>query len=126
MPHILITDDERYQRLLLRELLAGDSSLTFGEASDGQQALDQARIHRPDLVLLDVMMPILDGLEACRRFKTDPELQAIPVLLVTAWRPAPTDRQIWQATGADGMIHRPFEDGQLQATVAAFLHPSDN
>ncbi len=126
MPHILIADDERYQRVLLRELLAGDSSLTFDEASDGQQALDQARIRRPDLVLLDVMMPILDGLETFRHFKTDPELHAIPVLLVTAWRPAPTDRQMWQATGADGMIHRPFEDGDLQATVAAFLNPGDN
>lgn len=124
MPVILIADDERYQRLLLREILASDPSFTFVDADDGRQAVDLARSDRPDLILLDIMMPVMDGFEACRRLKADPGLQAIPVLLISALGPVP-DRLNWQATGADGFISKPLEVSELRAKVHSALrtHP---
>ena len=120
MPLILIADDERYQRLLLQEILVSDGAFTFVDASDGRQAIDLASRERPDLILLDIMMPVMDGFEACRRLKIDPDLQAIPVLLISALGPVP-DRANWQATGADGFIRKPFEESELWAKVHSAL-----
>ena len=97
--------------------------LTFEEAADGQHALDLARLTRPDLVILDMMMPILDGLETCHRFKSDPVLQTILVLLVTAGQWLPPNSPTWQTIGADGLINKPFEDGALRAAVDTILRP---
>jgi hypothetical protein len=83
--HILIVDGAAYQRLLLIELLSIDSAITFNEASDGRQALEVARATRPDLVLLDVMMPVIGGFEAGRA--------SHPILLITALRPIPHEAQ---------------------------------
>jgi CheY-like chemotaxis protein len=119
MPLVLILDDERFQRLLLREILAHDPALTFAEAEDGLQALERARSERPNLILLDVMMPITDGLAACHLFKADPSLQSIPILLITAMTSIP--QHIWEEVGADGFISKPFEDSELLAKVTRVL-----
>ncbi len=125
MPVILIADDERYQRLLLREILASDPPFTFVDADDGRQAVELARRERPDLILLDIMMPVMDGFEACRRLKAAPDLRAIPVLLISALGPAP-DGESWRAIGAAGFISKPFEEDELRAKVHSALrreHP---
>jgi putative two-component system response regulator len=120
MPCILIADDERYQRILLREILSSNPSLTFAEAEDGLQALAEARTQSVDLVLLDIMMPTMDGFAACRAFKADAALQSIPVLLISALGPTQGPK-VWKEVGADGFISKPFEEGELQAKVGRTL-----
>jgi CheY-like chemotaxis protein len=120
MPCILIADDERYQRTLLREILSSDASLSFAEAGDGRQALAVARMQSVDLILLDIMMPIMDGFAACRAFKADAALHAIPVLLISALGPA-LEAKVWKEVGADGFISKPFEEAELQAKVHSAL-----
>ncbi|MCC7451462.1 MAG: response regulator [Anaerolineae bacterium] len=116
MPHILIADDEPLQRLLIRETLAEDSSLTFVEAVNGLQALEQARAAHPELIILDAMMPKMDGFQACKLIKGDPDLQLIPVIMVTALYKA-EDRAYGQEVGADGFVSKPFEADDLIAAV---------
>src|SRR5512135_3259471 len=116
MTQILIADDEPLQRLLIRETLAEDDSLTFVEVANGIQALDQVRRERPDLIILDVMMPKMDGFQVCRLIKADPVLQTIPIILVTALNKG-TDRSSGMDAGADDFISKPFEEDQLLAVV---------
>jgi CheY-like chemotaxis protein len=115
--YILIADDEPYQRLLIRETLAVDPSFRFVEAADGLQALQLARQEHPDIILLDVMMPNLDGLEVCRLLKADPTLQAIPVIMISAIR----DQLAGQEAGCDEFVPKPFEARELQETVYRLL-----
>lgn len=115
MPHILIVDDEQYQRLLLREIFSSDPTITVADAENGQQALDMARAESFDLVIMDIMMPVMDGLKACQRFKSDAALQAIPILLI--WLSGPLPDTLWQAVGADGLLRTPFEESELYAKV---------
>lgn len=116
MPHILIADDEPLQRLLIRETLAEDASLTFIEAINGLQALEQARTVRPELIILDAMMPKMDGFQACKLIKEDPDLRIIPVIMVTALYKA-EDRAYGQEAGADGFVSKPFEADDLITAV---------
>ncbi len=115
MPHILIVDDEEYQRILLCEILSSDPTFTFAEAENGQQALDVARAEPFDLVLMDIMMPVMDGLKACQIFKSDAALRAIPILLISASGPLPD--ALWQAAGAVGLLRKPFEERELYTKV---------
>ncbi len=116
MAKILIVDDEALLRAVLRDSLepAGHTVLL---AEDGRSALLAAKAEHPDCILLDVMMPGLDGYETCELLKADPELAAIPVLLVSAT----TDlRVVDQAerVGAAGVLPKPFPAEQLQHAVA--------
>ncbi|MCI5142996.1 MAG: response regulator, partial [Candidatus Electrothrix sp. ATG1] len=79
---ILIVDDEPNNLHLLRMILHGDYSLAF--AKNGQEALEATEKHDPDLILLDIMMPVMDGYEACGRLKNNPATAKIPVIFVTA------------------------------------------
>ncbi len=115
MPHILIVDDEQYQRILLREILSSDPTFTFADAENGHQALDFARTESFDLVIMDIMMPVLDGVKACKRFKADAALQAIPILLIAA--SGPLEESIWRAVGAVGFLRKPFAESELYAKV---------
>jgi len=78
---ILIADDELYVRLLVKSAL--DTSYSVLEASDGEEALDITRTEKPDLVLMDILMPKLDGYTACYQTKTDEATKAIPVVMLT-------------------------------------------
>ncbi len=116
MPHILIADDEPLQRLLIRESLAGDASFTFVEAENGRQAFRQAYAEKPDIVIIDVTMPQMDGFQVCRLFKDDPILRSLPVILITA-RCRAEDTAHWQDVGAFSFIRKPFEVHELQEAV---------
>src|SRR5438876_786656 len=104
---ILVVDDEPANRELMVALLEpqGYAVLT---AEDGQEALDLFANHPPDLVLLDVMMPRLDGVEVCRRLKNNPETRLTPVVLVTALS-ALDDRVRGLEAGADDFLAKPVE-----------------
>ena len=116
MPRILIADDEPLQRLLLRESLAGDATLTFVEAENGRQALKQVYAEKPDVIVLDVAMPQMDGFQVCRLLKDDQYLRALPVILITA-RCQEDDMMDWRDVGAFTFIRKPFEVNQLQEAV---------
>ncbi|SRR5258706_11215109 len=120
MPSILIVDDEYPQRVLIRETLSGDDSLTFLEAEDGVQALRQARSERPDLIILDVMMPKMDGFQVCRILKADPALSTVPIILVTALGHV-EDQATALDLGAFGFVNKPFEEKDLLAKVHGAL-----
>jgi CheY-like chemotaxis protein len=120
---ILLADDNEANRYLARFALerAGFRVVTAG---DGEEALRQARAHRPDLVLMDVQMPILDGLEATERLRADPELAAIPVVALTAYV-APEDKVRAREAGCSGHIAKPIDALRFAEQVTAFLAARD-
>jgi CheY-like chemotaxis protein len=90
------------------------------EATDGLSAIQVACAEQPDLVLMDVMMPALDGYEACRRLKADPETADIPVIMLTAKTQA-AEQKTGMDAGASGYITKPFTPKDLVAQVSEFL-----
>jgi len=114
---ILIVDDELVIREVLERILsAGGYDLAF--ASSGAEALAKAAELTPDLILLDVMMPVMDGFEACRRLRADPLLAEVPVIMVTALDDRDSRLRGIEA-GADDFIAKPFDKMELQVRVRA-------
>jgi two-component system, cell cycle response regulator len=112
---LLIVDDTPAGRDTLEELLLSpDYELAF--ASDGPEALAQATLLTPDLILLDVMMPGMDGFEVCRWLRADPLLAEVPVVIVTALDDRESRLQGLEA-GADDFISKPFDRAELRARV---------
>ncbi|MBM3242574.1 response regulator [Candidatus Poribacteria bacterium] len=112
---ILIVDDEQIGRDVLKGLLIKQGyRLAF--ATSGQEALDKARELTPDLILLDVMMPDMDGFEVCRRIRSDPILAEAPVIMVTALDDRKSRLSGIEA-GADSFISKPFDGMELQTQV---------
>ena len=120
MPRVLIVDDELPQRVLVRETLASNLTLTFDEAEDGMQALRQARGVRPDVIILDIMMPQMDGFQVCRILKSDPMLRDVPIILLTALGHA-EDRITARNLGAYAFINKPFDESELHSKVHSAL-----
>ena len=118
---VLVVDDDERVRSLLRLALAR-SGLVVLEAPDGAAALDLVRRARPDLVLLDMMMPGLGGLEVCRRLRADPATRTLPVLMLSA-AASEEDRRAGLESGADAYLTKPFSPRALLAAVAAYLGP---
>jgi twitching motility two-component system response regulator PilG len=87
---------------------------------DGRTALEKISMEKPDLVLLDIMLPSLDGFEVCRRIKEDPETGAIPVVILTA-RKNSQDHARGLEAGADAYITKPFKSMQVMETIASLL-----
>lgn len=119
MPRILVVDDEQDLVWALRSSL-GDEGYEVLSAYDGAEALALARRHRPDVVILDIMMPQLDGLQVCRRLRRDPTLAAVPVLFLTV-RSAIKDRIKGLDEGGDDYLVKPFDVEELKARVRALL-----
>ncbi|WP_277608075.1 response regulator transcription factor [Streptomyces boncukensis] len=117
---VLIVDDEPAVRDALRRSLSFEGYETE-EAADGAEALEQAARHQPDLVILDVLMPRMDGLTAARRLRA--EGQRVPVLMLTA-RDTVGDRVTGLDAGADDYLVKPFELDELLARVRALLRRS--
>lgn len=112
---ILIVDDDPNGHEILKALLSiHDYQLAF--ASDGQEALEKAALLAPDLVLLDVMMPGMNGYEVCEKLRSDPHLSEVPVIMLTALNDPESRIQGFQA-GADDFISKPFDRTELLARV---------
>src|SRR6185437_5210610 len=116
---ILVADDHSANRELLEELLT-TSGFTVVTADDGAAALQQFKRLKPDLALLDVMMPHLNGFEVCARIKADKETYLTPVILVTALS-AKEDRVEGITAGADDFLTRPVDSSELLARVHSLL-----
>ena len=118
-PLVLLVDDERSIRTICRVNLEGDG-LAVTEAADGSQALEAVREIRPSLVLLDVMMPGVDGWRVAEQLAADDATRDIPVVFLSA-RAAHEDRLRAQELGAVGYVVKPFDPLQLAGTVREVL-----
>lgn len=118
-PTVLIVDDETDVVDLVRYKLHG-AGFQVITASDGLEALRQAREHRPDLIVLDLMLPHMHGEEVCRQLKAGPDTAAIPVLMLTA-KGQPAERIAGLEIGADDYISKPFSPRELVLRVEAVL-----
>jgi DNA-binding response OmpR family regulator len=116
---ILVVDDNETNRDILEARLAANGYEVL-HACDGEEALAAARRHVPDLILLDVMMPKVDGIEVCRRLKADATLPFIPIILVTA-RSDSKDVVAGLDAGADEYLTKPIDQSALVARVKALL-----
>lgn len=117
-PRILIVDDEPTNLQILRQVLQADYRLLF--ARDGEKALQLAATEKPDLILLDVMMPGLTGLETCQRLKADPATQMIPVIFVTALTDVSDESAGFSVGGVD-YITKPISPPVVSARVRTHL-----
>lgn len=119
---ILVVEDQEDNRTILRDLL---TSVGFEvlEALTGEEGVRMAGAHRPDLILMDIQLPVVDGYEATRRIKADAGLRAIPILAVTSYALSGDDERA-RAAGCDGYVTKPFDPWALLATVRGHLPPT--
>lgn len=116
---VLVADDEEYIQHILN-FSFGAEGYEVVTAADGEEALDKARKERPDVIVLDIMMPKMDGYEACKKLKSDPQTKAIPVILLTA-KGRDVDRKLGSEAGADDYVVKPFSPGRLIERVEGII-----
>jgi CheY-like chemotaxis protein len=118
---VLAVDDNPINLGILEEILASDYRLKF--ARNGQQAIQIAEECRPAIVLLDVMMPGMDGLEICRRLRETPGLNHTIIIMVSA-KAMPSERSAGLRAGADDYITKPFDEVELLKMLRCYLNPT--
>ncbi|MFF4699177.1 response regulator [Streptomyces chattanoogensis] len=121
MIRVLLADDQLLVRAGFKALLAAQPDIEVaGEASDGQEALDAIRRLRPDIVLMDIRMPVLDGLAATRRITEDPQLSGVRVVMLTTFE---LDEYVFEAirSGASGFLVKDTEPEELLRAVRAVV-----
>jgi two-component system cell cycle response regulator DivK len=116
---ILVVEDQADNRQILRDLLRS-VGYEVVESEDGQAALVAAKSQRPDLILMDIQLPLMDGYEATRRIKADPDLRAIPIIAVTSYALS-GDEDKAQAAGCDDYVTKPYSPRQLLAKIKEYL-----
>jgi two-component system cell cycle response regulator DivK len=116
---ILVVEDQDDNRRIIRDLLMS-AGYELIEATDGETGVRLAATERPDLILMDIQLPVLDGHEATRRIKQNPKLRAIPIVVVTSYALSGDDAKA-MAAGADGYVAKPFSPRELLATIRQFL-----
>jgi signal transduction histidine kinase/DNA-binding response OmpR family regulator len=117
---LMIADDEPDNLTLLSRYMKNEG-YDFITAADGVEVLEKARLEMPDLILLDVNMPEKDGFTALQELRADPEIQHIPVIILTAAHPRPDDIQWGLNVGADDYITKPFDKRELLARIRTKL-----
>ncbi len=116
---ILVVEDQEDLRGVLRTLLTG-SGYAMLEAVDGETGVARAKSDRPDLILMDIQMPVLDGYEATRRIKADPDLAATPVIAVSSFA-MKGDEEKARAAGCDHYVTKPYSPMQLLRVIRGYL-----
>lgn len=114
----LIIDDDRDLLMLIRRTLEFTAGWEVVTAGSGPVGIELARSAAPDVVLVDVMMPEMDGYEVCRRLKADPATAGVPIVLLTARREL--DQRRLAGTGAAGVVFKPFQPEDLAQQVREF------
>jgi two-component system, cell cycle response regulator DivK len=116
---ILVVEDQEDNRQIIRDMLsATDYELT--EAENGEQALAAVAKQRPDLILMDIQLPIMDGYEATRRIKADPALKSIPIIAVTSYALSGEEQKA-RAAGVDDYVPKPYSPRHLLAKTRQYL-----
>ena len=121
MKTVLIVEDNEDNRLIYSQYLAHGGFRVL-EAGNGAEGIDVARRERPDIVLMDISMPVMDGLTATRTLKADADLRSIPVIALTAHAMA-TDEAMAREAGCDGYISKPVMPKDVRAEVERWIGP---
>jgi two-component system, cell cycle response regulator DivK len=116
---ILIVEDNE-QNLYLSTFLLEKQGYDVIQARNGQEGLDTADVERPDLILLDIQLPVMDGYEVAQRLKQAQETQSIPIVAVTSYAMA-GDRDAVLAAGCEGYIEKPIDPDRFVEQVKGFL-----
>jgi two-component system cell cycle response regulator DivK len=116
---ILVVEDQPDSRQIIRDMLAGtDYEIT--EAENGEAALTAIAKQRPDLILMDIELPIMDGYTATNQIKADPALRSIPIIAVTCYALAGEEKRA-RAAGCDDFVTKPFSPRQLLAKIRQYM-----
>ena len=115
---ILVVEDQEDNRQILRDLLGG-AGYNLVEAADGEQALAAYAKQRPDLILMDIQLPVMDGYEATRRIRADPKLKAIPIIAVTSYALVGDEAKAL-AAGCNAYVTKPYSPRALLAKIREY------
>jgi len=116
---ILVVEDQEDNRRIVRDLLTS-AGYEMIEAATGEEGVALAETHRPDLILMDIQLPGLDGYEATRRIKANPALRGIPVIAVTSYALSGDDARAFEA-GCDAYVAKPFSPRALLSKIREFV-----
>jgi two-component system cell cycle response regulator DivK len=116
---VLVVEDHEDNRQILRDLL-GSAGFEIVEAENGEEAVALAETSRPDVILMDIQLPVLDGYEATRRIKADPRLRSIPVIVVTSYALS-GDEEKARLAGCDDYVSKPFSPRDLLAKIRCYV-----
>ena len=116
---ILVTDDSPTIVAMIKELLESNGYVVV-TASDGQEALDKTKKEKPDLIILDLMLPKIDGYKVCAMLKFDKNYSKIPIIILTA-RAGESDKELGSEVHADAYVTKPFEPNTLLAKVKELI-----
>jgi two-component system cell cycle response regulator DivK len=116
---ILVVEDQEDNRQILRDLL-GNAGYELTEAENGEEAIAAVAKRRPDLILMDIQLPVMDGYEATRRIRSNPDLKSVPIIAVTSYAlTGDEDKAI--AAGCNGYVSKPYSPRDLLAKVRSYL-----
>jgi two-component system cell cycle response regulator DivK len=116
---ILVVEDQEDNRRILRDLL-GNAGYQLIEAESGEDALDAVMKQRPDLILMDIQLPVMDGYEATRQIRANPDMKAVPIIAVTSYALAGDEAKA-EAAGCNAYVSKPFSPRALLAKVREYL-----
>ncbi len=119
MTSVLYVEDNEYNRKIVRQLLSR-TSYRLREAADGEAALGMVREERPDLILMDVQLPKMSGLDVTRALRADPATADVPIIVVTSFALSGDDQRA-MAAGASAYIAKPYSPRELLALIQTFL-----
>lgn len=117
---ILVVEDQEDLRGVLRDLLTG-SEYDMIEAEDGAIGVEKAKAEKPDLILMDIQMPVLDGYDATRQIKADPNLRTVPVIAISSFA-MKGDEEKAVAAGCDCYVTKPYSPMQLLRLIRGLLN----
>jgi two-component system, cell cycle response regulator DivK len=121
---ILVVEDQEDNRRILRDLL-GNAGYELIEVESGEDALAAVMKQRPDLILMDIQLPVMDGYEATRQIRANPDMKAVPIIAVTSYALAGDEAKA-EAAGCNAYVSKPFSPRALLAKVRGYLAYSRN
>ena len=116
---ILVVEDQPDNLQILRDLLTSEGYQII-EAQDGEEGIRAAAAERPDLILMDIQLPLLDGYEATRQIRANPALRATPIIVITSYALSGDEAKA-HAAGCDGYVSKPYSPRQLLAKIREYL-----
>ena len=116
---ILVVEDQEDNRQILRDLL-GNAGYELVEAENGEEAIAAVARQRPDLILMDIQLPVMDGYEATRRIRANLDLKSVPIIAVTSYA-LTGDENKALAAGCDGYVSKPYSPRDLLAKVRTYF-----